>query len=210
MTTVGETTPYAWPYDADLALGRLALLVCGADEHWAMRTPGDDAAEANLRLLRAAADSFGVPCYLIMHERSGRRAPVGLPSEPMRSIEPAPTELVVRAAGIDGFFGSPLDACLRRRGRDQLLLVGRGLETTVHSTLRTANDAGYECLTVSDACGVIDSRCRAASISSIEMSGGIFGAVGSTGSVLAALRTIATNQTAQSSVPHPREPDPLR
>lgn len=196
MTTVGETTPYGWPYDADLALGRLAVVVCGADEHWGRRTPGDEAAEANLGLLRAAADSFGVPCYLIMHDPSCVRTPVGLPIKPMQPIEAAPHELVVRAAGIDGFFGSPLDARLRRSGRDQLLLVGRGLETTVHSTLRTANDAGYECLTVSDACGVIDSRCRAASISSIEMSGGIFGAVGSTASVLAALRTIATNQTA--------------
>jgi nicotinamidase-related amidase len=57
----------------------------------------------------------------------------------------------------------------------------------VHSTLRSANDTGYECLLVADACSAHDPALVASSISSVEMSGGIFGAIGTTDAVLAAL-----------------------
>jgi len=91
------------------------------------------------------------------------------------------------AAGVDGFYGSPLDDRLRRLGRDQLLLCGAWLETGVHSTMRSANDRGYECLLVLDACDAYDATLVAASRSQIEMSGGIFGAVGLQADVHAAL-----------------------
>jgi len=93
----------------------------------------------------------------------------------------------VESMGVDGFYGSRLDGLLRSLGRDQLLLAGGWLETGVHSTMRSANDRGYECLLVLDACTAYDSDLVAASRSQIEMSGGIFGAVGSTDDVLAAL-----------------------
>ena len=83
--------------------------------------------------------------------------------------------------------GDSLDALLRSLGRDQLLLTGSWLETSVHSTMRSANDRGYECLLVLDACTAYDPDLVAASRSQIEMSGGIFGAVGHTDDVLAAL-----------------------
>ena len=107
-------------------------------------------------------------------------------SSPVSAPGTGSTSVTVRAAGIDGFYGSDLDPVLRRLGRSHLLLVGLGLETTVHSTMRRANDRGYECLLVADAALAIDDRLRPASISSIEMSGGIFGAVGTTDPVLAA------------------------
>ena len=66
---------------------------------------------------------------------------------------------------------------LRAAGRDLLLLAGGWLEVGVHSTMRSANDRGYECLLVPSACIAIDDTTRAATISSTEMSGGIFGAV---------------------------------
>ena len=94
---------------------------------------------------------------------------------------------MVQAAGIDGFYGSELDSVLQTHKRSHLLVVGRALETTVHSTLRRANDRGYECLTVADATASIENTCRAGALSSIEMSGGIFGAVGMTEPVLRAL-----------------------
>ena len=77
-----------------------------------------------------------------------------------------------------------------RTGRiRRLLLAGVGLETCVHSTMRDANDRGYECLLVLDACVPIDPSLVPASVSSIEMSGGIFGAVGTSADVIAALST---------------------
>jgi nicotinamidase-related amidase len=97
----------------------------------------------------------------------------------------------VQAGGIDGFFGSELDSILRRAGREQLLVTGHFLEISVHSTLRSANDRGYECLTIADACVAADAQTVSGAISSIEMSGGIFGAVGSTAHVITAVGAFA-------------------
>jgi nicotinamidase-related amidase len=100
----------------------------------------------------------------------------------------------ISSAGVDGFFGSDLDATLRRLGREQLLMTGHFLETAVHSTLRSANDRGYECLTVSDACLSADAQTAGGALSSIQMSGGIFGAVGlSTAVIVALTNLIATS-----------------
>ncbi len=203
MTTVDDTTPYAWPYGDDLAFDRLALVVCGTDQRSLSATPSDATAEANIDRLCRAADDHGVPTYFVRHtpvqhdrvrrHRTDDRPPGSSSTHPVGSGR----EHTIDSVGIDGFYGSALDAVLRADGRDQLLLAGFGLETTVHSTLRTANDAGYECLTVVDACGVIDETCRSGAISSIEMSGGIFGAVGVTDSVLAALGHL-TNRSDQT------------
>ncbi len=193
---VAGTTPYPWPFDQGLARHRLALLVCGAGEARVAPITEDLEVEANIGRLRDAAASVGVPVFLIEHDLNVRRnRGVGNQRESGRwsqPILPIGAEEVVNAAGIDGFYGSALDAMLRAAGIDELIVTGRGFETTVHSTLRTANDAGYECLTVSDACLAIDERCRSAAISTIEMSGGIFGAVGSTAFVVNALHELST------------------
>jgi len=76
---------------------------------------------------------------------------------------------------------------LRAAGATHLLVAGHGLEGPVHSTLRSANDRGYECLLVIDACSPLDPGLAGAARSMVEMSGGIFGAVGTTADVLAAL-----------------------
>ena len=92
---------------------------------------------------------------------------------------------------MDGFYASPLDATLRALGRDQLVVCGQWLETGVHSTMRSANDRGYECLLAIDACVPYDPDLAAASRSQIEMSGGIFGAVGESAAVIDALHLVA-------------------
>lgn len=182
---VSNTTPYAWPYDGVFRPDRCALVTCGSGPVWSERCPFDAVAEANIARLRLAAADVGVLVVLVRHSEMPR-AGIGRPSG-TAPLDAEPGEIEVRAAGVDGFYGSPLDAELRSRGRDQLLLVGRGFETAVHSTLRRANDRGYECLTLADACAPLDPDLRAASISTIEMSGGIFGAVGVTDNVLTAL-----------------------
>ncbi|GJM39694.1 MAG: putative isochorismatase hydrolase [Acidimicrobiales bacterium] len=183
---VAESTPYAWPYDGRLVPGRTALVVCGAAGEWAHRTSQDRTVEANIEVLRHTSTACGVLVVLV------RQAPDPSTSErtaqPSVGLIPEPAEQAVVAIGVDGFYGSPLDAVLHRHGRTHLLFAGRGFETTIHSTLRRANDRGYECLTVADACATVDPRMRDASISTIEMSGGIFGAVASTASVILALR----------------------
>ncbi len=92
------------------------------------------------------------------------------------------------AAGWDGFFGTGLDSQLRRWGVTHLLLAGGPLETAVHSTMRSANDRGYECLLVVDATAALHPELLPQTLSMIEMSGGIFGANGTSSAVMAQLQ----------------------
>jgi nicotinamidase-related amidase len=95
--------------------------------------------------------------------------------------------LVVDAVGSNGFHGSRLDAELRRRDVARLVLTGYGAEATVDSTLRAANDRGYECLVLTDAVAPFDDDVGAHALASVTMSGGIFGAIGTSADLLGAL-----------------------
>jgi hypothetical protein len=188
--TVAGTEPYPWPWDGRFSPRRCALLVVGD------RSPiGDPSVAEAVRELTTQAAAVGVLAVRVI---TGRPSPgstvlTALP-------DPAwPAGPSVTAAGWDGFYGSPLDALLRAAGRDQLLLTGRLLETGVHSTLRSANDRGYECLTITDACEAFAADTRRGGLSSITMSGGIFGAIGSSSAVLSALRAAITQENSTDS-----------
>ena len=55
------------------------------------------------------------------------------------------------------------------------------------STLREATDRGFECLTVSDACGSGDRQAHEAALHMVTVEDGVFGAVADSGSVIEAL-----------------------
>ena len=178
---VAGTTPYPWPYDGALSPERTALIVAGWNDEWWARCHDPAAVVDRIRRLAESVDT------VITIDHAG-------PSRSRRSFDPTAGSVpsiagssVVTAAGIDAFYGSPLDPVLRSRRTDLLLLVGLGLETTVHSTMRSANDRGFECLLVVDACAPLDPDAVPNAVSMVEMSGGIFGAVGLTDPVLAAL-----------------------
>lgn len=175
---VTGTTPYPWPFDGDLGGPGTALLVVlpvGVDPPAAI----DPLAEAvrgvggRVIVVRTTAPAPGTD------------RPPGIPGEAATGV----ADLDLAAGGVDGFYASDLDLVLRTGRVRRLLFAGVGLETCVHSTMRDANDRGYECLLVLDACVPIDPDLVAASVSSIEMSGGIFGAVGTVASVIDALAT---------------------
>lgn len=94
-------------------------------------------------------------------------------------LKPEPADVVVDAPGLNAFFGSGLDSALRARGLDRLAVGGLGLETLVYSTLTGANDRGYECVLLTDASAPHEPPVAERAISSVTMSGGIFGATGS-------------------------------
>ena len=192
MRTVADTTPYAWPYDARLDPRRLALLVVvpGAEYDEAVgdgETP--DSVLGRIGELAGATFSAGGVVVEVTTtppvRRRGPAAPAPRRAGPRGVRGPAHR---IAAGGVDGFFASTLDSTLRALGRDQLILCGQWLETGVHSTMRSANDRGYECLLAIDACVPYDPGLLPAARSQIEMSGGIFGAVGGTAATLDALR----------------------
>lgn len=176
--TVPGSTPYAWPWHGRLDPRRTVLVVVTPTHGPSLSGTGaGDALSEIARTLRSAGGRV-VHVTTLPPPADRQSAPVGqLPLE---------ADLTIAAAGVDGFYGSSLDADLRRLGVTDLLLGGVGLETCVHSTMRSANDRGYECLLVIDACLAGSPDLRAASRSQVEMSGGIFGAVGTTDNVLAA------------------------
>jgi biuret amidohydrolase len=190
---VEGTAPYPWPWDGRLDPSRLALVALGCQRWWADRTSGVEGALAALaRTASAVRDAGG----LVVAVRHGR--PTGAARR--RSLLPRPGEvgwepvspsvrgdLVVHALGVDAFFGGSLDADLRSLDRDTLVLGGLGLETAVYSTMNGANDRGYECLALIDASAPHDAQVAERALCSITMSGGIFGAVGTSTALCAAL-----------------------
>ncbi|HVC24538.1 MAG TPA: isochorismatase family protein, partial [Acidimicrobiales bacterium] len=96
-------------------------------------------------------------------------------------------DVEIGAGATSAFYASALDDVLRSGGRTDLVVAGWGLEGPVHSTVRAANDRGYECLLVADASIATDPRLAVASCEMVRHSGGIFGAFAQTGDVLDAL-----------------------
>ena len=166
------TTPYPWPYDT-LDPRRLALLVVGAQGWWAARTSEPAVAlEALERTAKVVRDAGGI---VVVARRAGADEAV---------FATGAGDLVVDCTGMSGFSGGPLDQRLRALGIDHLAVGGLGLETAVYSTLGAANDRGYECLALADASAPHDTGVGERALSSITMSGGIFGAVGTTSDLL--------------------------
>jgi nicotinamidase-related amidase len=163
------TTPYPWPYDGRLDPARFALVVVGAQGWWAARTSESASVLDTLeRTAKVVRDAGGV--VVVVH-----RAGAGEPMFPA-----AAGDEVLGCTGMSGFAGGPLDLRLRALGRDHLAVGGLGLESAVYSTLSGANDRGYECLALADASAPHDAHAGERALSSITMSGGIFGAVGTT------------------------------
>ena len=194
MAHVDLTVPYPWPYDGCIDPARTAVVVAGAQTGWAARSSRAAAVGVVVERVASALRAAGAWVVIIRHTAApGRR----LRSLPPRSgddgwrlaLAPAPSDLVVDAGGVDGFHGGPLDDILRGKGVDHLVLCGYGHEAAVDSTLRSANDRGYECLVLSDGVAPFDDDTGARALSSVTMSGGIFGAVGTSLALLAALHS---------------------
>jgi len=192
MTTLDQTLPYPWPYDGCLDPSRLALIVAGAQTGWIEASPDHAGVAARIAAVSRAVREAGALVVLVHHSRPAGSRPTPFPPEHgTRPAEPGVAQsagdLVVRSAGVDGFHGGPLDDELRTRGIDHLVLTGFGAEACVDSTLRSANDRGYECLTVTDAVAFFSPQLGRHALASITMSGGIFGAIGPSAALVEAL-----------------------
>ena len=102
-------------------------------------------------------------------------------------LYPVPGEPVVDKPGKGAFHATDLDAMLKNLGIAQLIVCGVTTEVCVHTTVREANDRGYECLVVSDCVGSYFPEFHEIGLKMIAAQGGIFGWVTSSPTVLAAL-----------------------
>jgi nicotinamidase-related amidase len=187
---VAGTRPYPWPYDGRWS--GMALLIVACQQWWVERAGDATATLESVSALRAAARSAGLLTLFTVHSGQPRNnRPSYLPptgtAHAAFALAPDDDDVVVPAAGLDACYGGPLEPVLRSAGIDRVLIAGPGLEGPVHSTMRSLNDQGYECLLVADACGSDGETTRGGAVGSVLMSGGIFGAVGDTAAVVAAL-----------------------
>jgi nicotinamidase-related amidase len=102
-------------------------------------------------------------------------------------LAPQPGEPIIDKPGKGSFFATDLDLLLRQRGIANLVLTGITTDVCVHTTLREANDRGYECLVLEDCCGATDKGNHDAALKMIKMQGGVFGAVSCAAFLLEAL-----------------------
>jgi biuret amidohydrolase len=102
-------------------------------------------------------------------------------------LAPKSGEPVIDKPGKGSFYATDLEMLLQRAGIQNLILTGITTDVCVHTTMREANDRGYECLVLSDCTGATDSGNHLAALKMVTMQGGVFGAVSDSQSVLTAL-----------------------
>jgi nicotinamidase-related amidase len=126
--------------------------------------------------------------------RIGDRGPMGrilIVGEPgveiVPVLAPQPGEIVIDKPGKGAFYATRLGDVLAARGITHLLVGGVTTEVCVQTTLREANDRGYECLLVEDATASYFPEFKAATLAMVRAQGGIVGWTATADQVIAAL-----------------------
>jgi nicotinamidase-related amidase len=106
-------------------------------------------------------------------------------------LAPLPGEVVVPKPGKGAFYATDLDAILKARGITRLVVTGVTTEVCVQTTMREANDRGYDCLLVEDGTESYFPEFKKSTLAMVRAQDGIVGWTASTDEVLAAIDAMA-------------------
>ena len=104
-------------------------------------------------------------------------------------LAPIDGEIIIDKPGKGSFYATDLDLILHRRGITHIILTGITTDVCVHTTMRDANDRGYECMLLEDCTGATDYGNYQSATKMIKMQGGVFGTVSDSSKLVSVLES---------------------